>query len=109
MAHKEIKFPKMREARLRYWHGDNWTDEDQKEFEKERNRRQCLNHRNKHREEYTDYQREYQRKYRERKKYHYWLVLWNRLHPDNQMTIEQYIAYRKNKERMEEIKEQEND
>ena len=95
---KELKYPKMREARLRYWHGENWTDEDQEKFEKERNRRQCLTHRNKHREEYTDYQREYQRKYRERNKHHYGWVQWNRLHPDNQMTEEQYIAYRQNKE-----------
>jgi hypothetical protein len=34
---------------------------------------------------------------------------WNRLHPDDQMTLEQYIAYRQNKERMKEIKEQDND
>ena len=95
---KEVKFPKKREALIRYWHGDNWTDEDQEKFERERNRRQCLNHRNKHREEYTDYQREYQRKYRERNKHHYGWVQWNRLHPDNQMTEEQYIEYRKNKE-----------
>jgi hypothetical protein len=27
---------------------------------------------------------------------------WNRLHPDNQMTIEQYIEYRKNKEEKKE-------
>lgn len=88
----------MREARLRYWHGDNWTDEDQEKFEKERNRRQCMNHRNKHREDYTDYQREYQRKYRERNKYHYGWVNWNKLHPDNQMTEAEYTEYRKNKE-----------
>ena len=53
MAHKEIKFPKKREALLKYWHGEDWSDEDQEKFERERNRRQCLNHRNKHREEYT--------------------------------------------------------
>lgn len=62
---REIKYPKMREARLRYWHGDNWTEEDQKEFEKERNRRQCSNHRNKHRDEYTSYQKTYQVRWRE--------------------------------------------
>ena len=95
---REIKFPKKREALLKFWHGENWTDEDQEKFERERNRRQCLTHRNKHREEYTDYQREYQRKYRERNKHHYGWVQWNRLHPDNQMTEEQYINYRKEKE-----------
>ena len=95
---KEVKFPKKREALIRYWHGENWTEEDQEKFERERNRRQCLNHRNKHREEYTSYQLEYQRKYRERNRFHYGWVQWNRLHPDNQMTEEQYIEYRKNKE-----------
>ena len=43
---------KIRQTHLRLAHGENWTEEDQKEFEKERNRRQCLNHRNKHREDY---------------------------------------------------------
>ena len=89
---------KIRQTHLKLAHGENWTEEDQEKFERERNRRQCLNHRNKHREEYTDYQREYQRKYRERNKHHYGWVQWNRLHPDNQMTEEQYIEYRKNKE-----------
>ncbi len=50
---KQIRYPKKREALLRYHHGENWTEEDQKEFEKERNRKQCLNHRNKHRDAYT--------------------------------------------------------
>lgn len=99
---KEIRFPKKREALLKFWHGENWTEEDQEKFERERNRRQCLTHRNKHRDEYTAYQLEYQRKYRERNKYHYGLVQWNRLHPDNQMTEEQYIAYRKQKEEKKE-------
>lgn len=53
------------------------------------------------------YQREYQRKYRERNRFHYGWVQWNRLHPDNQITLEQYITYRQNKERMKEIKEKE--
>ena len=68
---KEIRFPKKREALLKFWHGENWTEEDQEKFERERNRRQCLNHRNKHRDDYTDYQREYQRRYREKFKFHY--------------------------------------
>ena len=50
---KEIRFPKKREALLKFWHGENWTEEDQEKFERERNRRQCLSHRNKHREDYT--------------------------------------------------------
>lgn len=89
---------KIRQTHLRLAHGENWTEEDQEKFERERNRRQCLTHRNKHRDEYTEYQREYQRKYREKNKYYYGLILWNRLHPDNQMTMEQYIEYRKKKE-----------
>ena len=101
---KEIKFPKKREALLKFWHGENWTEEDQEKFERARNTRQCRTHRDKHRAEYTDYQREYQRKYRERNKYHYGLVLWNKLHPDNQMTEEQYIEYRKAKEAKKEQK-----
>ena len=44
---------KIRQTHLKRWHGDGWTEEDQKEFERERNRRQCLKHRNKHRTEYT--------------------------------------------------------
>ena len=62
---------KIRQTHLRLAHGENWTEEDQKEFEKERNRRQCLNHRNKHRDEYTSYQLEYQRRYREKNKFYY--------------------------------------
>lgn len=100
---REIKYPKMREARLRQWHGENWSEEDQKEFEKERNRRQCSKHRDAHREEYTNYQREYQRRYRERHRYLYGWMAWNRNHPDNQMSLDEYINYRQNKERMKEI------
>lgn len=99
---RQIKYPKMREARLRQWHGENWSEEDQEKFVRERNRKQCLRHRNKYREEYTNYQLEYQRKYREKHKYHYGLVQWNKNHPDEQMSLEQYVNYRKNKERMKE-------
>lgn len=106
MAHKEIKYPKKREALLRYHHGENWTDEDQEKFERERNRKQCLNHRNRHREAYTDYQRCYQQKFREEKPYYYGWKQYLRLHPDETITYEQYINYRKNKERQKEIKEQ---
>ena len=62
---------KIRQTHLRLAHGENWTEEDQKEFERARNRRQCLNHRNKHRDEYTSYQLEYQRRYREKNKFYY--------------------------------------
>ena len=74
---------KIRQTHLRLAHGENWTEEDQKEFEKERNRRQCLNHRNKHRDAYTAYQLEYQRRYREKHKYLY------RTHPVEPITSRQ--------------------
>ena len=77
---------------------NGWTEEDQKEFERERNRRQCLNHRNRHREEYTSYQKAYQQRYREKNRFHYGWAQWNRLHHDNQMTLDEYINYRKEKE-----------
>ena len=93
---------KIRQTHLRLAHGENWTEEDQKEFEKERNRRQCLNHRNKHREEYTSYQKAYQQRYREKNKYLYGHIQWNRLHPDNQMSLDAYIEYRKQKEEKKE-------
>jgi hypothetical protein len=44
---------KIRQTHLRLAHGEGWTEEDQEKFVRARNRRQCLNHRNKHREEYT--------------------------------------------------------
>ena len=43
----------LRKKLLRYHHGPDWTEEDQEKFEVERNRKNCLNHRNKHRAEYT--------------------------------------------------------
>lgn len=99
----------MREARLKQWHGENWSEEDQKEFERERNRRHCLKHRNKYREEYTSYQNTYQKKFREENPYYYGWKQYLRLHPDCGLTYEQYINYRKNKERQKEIKEQNNE
>lgn len=44
---------KIRQTHLRLAHGENWTEEDQEKFERERNNRQCRNHRNKHRKEYN--------------------------------------------------------
>ena len=99
---REIKYPKMREARLKQWHGENWTEEDQEKFVRERNRKHCLRHRNKYREDYRSYQLEYQRRYREKNKYLYGHIQWNKNHPDEQMTLEQYVNYRQNKERMKE-------
>ena len=44
---------KIRQTHLRLAHGENWTEEDQKEFERERNTRICRNYRNKHRKEFN--------------------------------------------------------
>lgn len=44
---------KIRQTHLRLAHGENWTEEDQEKFERERNNRQCRNYRKKHREEYN--------------------------------------------------------
>ena len=55
-------------------------------------------YRHRHKERIQEYNREYQRKYRENKPYLYGLKMWNRKHPNNQMTMEQYIDYRTQKE-----------
>lgn len=49
-----------------------------------------------------------QDKWRKEHPYYYGWKQYLRLHPDDQMTEEQYVAYRKNKERQKEIKEQKN-
>lgn len=105
---KEIKFPKKREALLRYWHGENWTEEDQKQFERERNDRHTNTWRNKHRDRYNACMKRAQDKWRVEHPYYYGWKQWNKLHPDDQMTEEQYTAYRQNKERQKEVKEQKN-
>lgn len=97
---REIKYPKMREARLRQWHGENWSEEDQKEFEKERNDRHTNNWRKKHRDTYNACMKRAQDKWRAEHPFYYGWKQQNRNHPDNQMTYEQYVAYRQNKERM---------
>lgn len=53
MIMKHIKYPKKREALLKHWHGDDWTEEDQQNFVRARNTRQCRNYRNRHRKEYN--------------------------------------------------------
>ena len=89
---------KIRQTHLRLAHGDGWTEEDQKEFERERNNRQCRKHRNKHREECRDYQKTYQKKFREENPYYYGWKQFNRHHTNNKITYEQYVEYRKQKE-----------
>lgn len=108
MALKEVKYPKKREALLKHYHGEDWTLEDQEQFVRERNTRHCRKSRDNHREAYTTYQKEYQRKYRERNKYHYGFVLWNKNHPDEPMTEDEYVAYRKQKERKRKMQEKKN-
>ena len=90
---------KIRQTHLRLAHGDGWTEEDQKEFERERNNRQCRNYRKKHKEEFNGYQKTYQENFRKQNPYYYGWKAWNRKHPNNKMTEEQYVAYRKQKER----------
>lgn len=62
---------KIRQTHLRLAHGDNWTEEDQKEFERERNNRQCRNYRKKHKEEFNGYQKTYQESFRKQNPYYY--------------------------------------
>lgn len=85
-------------AMLRHWHGDNWTEEDQKQFERERNTRMAKNYRNSHREHYTEYSRNYQQEFRRRNPYYYAWKQWNRKHPYNQFTLDEYIQMRITKE-----------
>lgn len=61
---RQIKYPKKREALLKHWHGDDWTEEDQQNFVRARNTRQCGRYRNKHRDAYTKYTRDYQQNFR---------------------------------------------
>jgi len=52
------------------------------------------------------YQNTYQKKFREQNPYYYGWKQYLRLHPDNQMTLDAYINYRKEKEAK---KEKDND
>lgn len=89
---------KIRQTHLRLAHGDNWTEEDQKNFERERNNRICRNYRKNHKEEFNGYQKTYQESFRKQNPYYYGWKQQNRNNPENKMTYEQYIAYRKQKE-----------
>ena len=62
---------KIRQTHLKLAHGDNWTEEDQKNFVRKRNARQCRNYRKKHKEDYNGYQRCYQERFRAKNKYYY--------------------------------------
>ena len=56
------------------------------------------NYRDRHREDLREYNRQYQRKYREERKFYYGHKMWNRKHPDRQLSLDEYIEYRKQKE-----------
>ena len=62
---------KIRQTHLRLAHGENWTEEDQEKFDRERNTRKCRNYRKKHKEEFNGYQNRYQKKFREENPYYY--------------------------------------
>lgn len=83
-----------RKALLKRYHGEGWTEEDQKRFEKERNTRMAKNYRNSHREHYTEYSCNYQKQFRARNPYYYAWKQWNRKHPYNQLTLDEYIQMR---------------
>lgn len=94
---------KIRQTHLKLAHGDNWTEEDQEKFVRERNTRQCRNYRNRHREECRNYQKESQRKFRKKNPYYY---AWKQYSKKNKgITYEEYIAYRQQKERKKKQKE----
>lgn len=85
---------------------NGWTEEDQKEFERERNNRQCRNYRKKHKEEYNGYQKTYQKKFREQNPYYYGWKHYLRLHPECGLSYEQYIKIREDKKANKQQKEQ---
>lgn len=94
---KEVKFPKKREALLKHYHGEDWTEEDQENFVRERNTRHCGNWRNKNRDKYNKVMRRAQDKWRKENPFYYGFIHYKKTHPET--TYEWYIAYRKNKER----------
>ena len=91
-----------RNTLLKRYHGENWTEEDQKQFEREHNTRLCKRYRNSRREHYTEYIRDYQKKFREANPYYYRWKNWNRNHPNNQLTLDEYIQMRIEKRKQKE-------
>ena len=77
---------------------NGWSEEDQKKFEREHNTRICRAYRNSHREAYTEYMCNFQKKWRARNPYYYAWKQWNRKHTHNQLTIDEYIQMRIEKE-----------
>lgn len=52
------------------------------------------------------YIKNYQQKFREQNPYYYGWKQWNRRHQDNKITLDEYVAYRQQKERKKKQKEQ---
>jgi len=68
---KQIKDPKKREALLRYWHGPDWSEEDQEKFVRERNNRHCNKWREQNRDKYNKVMKRAQDKWRKENPYYY--------------------------------------
>lgn len=98
---------KIRQTHLRLAHGDGWSEEDQEKFERERNTRKCRNYRNRHREAQRSYEKTFQEVFRKRNPYYYGWKQWNIRNHYNQITLEEYINYRKEKEAKKEKKQKE--
>lgn len=62
---------KIRQTHLRLAHGENWTEEDQEKFERERNDRHTNNWRNRHRDKYNACMKRAQDKWRQERPYYY--------------------------------------
>lgn len=88
---------KLRKAQIKRWHGEDWTEEDQKEFVRKRNSRYANNWRSGHRDAYNKVMRRAQDKWRKENPYYYSFYHYKKKHPDT--TYEWYVAYRKQKER----------
>lgn len=100
---------KLRKAQIKRWHGDDWTEEDQKEFVRKRNNRHSNNWRAGHRDAYNKVMRRAQYKFREKQPYYYGWLQHKRNHPLDYMSYENYIEYRKEKEFRRKEKEANNE
>jgi hypothetical protein len=94
---KQIKDPNKREALLRYWHGPDWSEEDQEKFVRERNNRHCNKWREQNRDKYNKVMKRAQDKWRKEHPLYYAFFQYKKAHPGT--TYEQYLEYREEKER----------
>jgi hypothetical protein len=95
-SHAQVKDQKKREALLRYWHGPDWSEEDQEKFVRERNNRFCNKWREQNRDKYNACMKRAQDKWRAEHPLYYAYFQYKKAHPDT--TYEWYVAYRKQKE-----------